>query len=196
MKRYERRTYQLEPQALGAVEQAFRQDKRRQVKLRCQALLALHRGHSVGETAALCGVSHKTIYTWHTHYVEGGIDGLVAAKPGGRQPKATPEYVALLEETLAAAPLRCGYDFTIWTVERLSAHLTQQTGIELRPRTLYDLLARLGYVYRRPKQSLTHLQDTHAVEQAQANWERLKGGPAALRGPTAPTSWSPWTKRP
>lgn len=196
MNRYERRTYQLEPAERAAVEEAFKQDKRRGVKLRAQALLALHRGHSVAESAALCGVATKTVYTWHSLYVEGGIDGLVAGKPGGKAPKATPAYVAALEETLASPPVRFGYDFTLWNAERLCAHLLQQTGIELRPRTLYDLLERLAYVYRRPKLSLTHLQDAEAVAQAQANWALLKGGPAAPAAQTETTNWSPWTKAP
>jgi transposase len=196
MKRYERRTYHLEPEALAALEHAFKYDKRRGVKLRSQALVALHRGHSVDETAALCGVTTKTVYTWHTAYTEQGIDGLVARKPGGKQPKATPEYVALLEEALASAPLCYGYDFTLWTAERLCSHLLQQTGIELRPRTLYELLERQGYVYRRPKQSLTHLQDTQALEQARANWELLKRGRTVRPTPTALTNWSPWMKQP
>lgn len=194
MKPYERRNYHLEPDELAKVELAFKTDKRRGVKVRCQAIKALHMGLSVDETAELCGSSFKTIYRWHTLYLEGGIDGLVASKPGGKAPKATAAYRQELTEVLDSAPARYGYDFTIWTAERLCTHLEAVTGIALRPRTMYDLLNQMGYAFRRPKLSLKHLQDPEAVAAAQQNWERLKRGRVARTTPTVLTNWSPWTK--
>jgi transposase len=190
-----KRDYHLPPEAHAVVLHGMIHDPRLAVRLGCQALLSLHDGVSPAAAAHRCGVDRRTIYRWHDRYLaRQAIDDLEHSKPSGRPRKATPAYIAELEQALAQTPAAYGYDFALWTVERLIAHLAERTAIILSPRTLETLLAELDYVYRRPTPSVAHLQDADAVAQAQANWAALKGGPKDRTTLRAPISSSPWTK--
>jgi transposase len=191
-----KRDYHLPPEEHAVVLHGMIHDPRLAVRLGCQALLSLHDGGSPAEAAKDCGVDRRTIYRWHDRYLERrAIDDLAHSKPSGRPRKATPAYISELEQALAQTPAAYGYGFTLWTVERLIAHLAERTAITVSPRTLETLLAELDYVYRRPTPSVAHLHDADAVAQAQANWAALKGGRTGRTTPRALTSSSPWTKQ-
>jgi len=92
---------------------------------------------------------------------------------------------------MATDPIEAGYNFHIWTAERLIEHLAEKIGIHICERTMDTLLHDLGYVYRRPKVDTKHLQDPEAVAVASANLETLKRGRVKES-----TSSSLWTKPP
>jgi transposase len=101
--------------------------------------------------------------------------------------------MALLEQSLDISPLDLGFDFPIWTINRLRYYLAEQTTILLRYTRFRALLNKLGFVYRQPKHDLTHLQDSDAREAARELLTWLKKTPAT--SPTGPSSASLWTKR-
>lgn len=183
--------YLLTPAQLEELLTAIRQDKRADVVRRAHVLLELHKGARVKDVEATSGVGRTTFWRWHARFVADGTDALHDAKKQGRPRKASPAYIAELEQTMASEPTQKGYTFQIWTAERLGEHLTQETGIHLGQRTLGELLRSLGYVYRRPKQSTHHLQDPEAVAVATANLETLKKGRVKES-----TSSSLWMKPP
>jgi transposase len=80
----------------------------------------------------------------------------------GRPPKADDASSLAFVEVIEKEPSEVGYDFTIWTVERLSAHMAKITGIVLSESRLRALIKRKGYRCRRPKHDLGHLQDKQA----------------------------------
>lgn len=88
-------------------------------------------------------------------------------------------------------PSAFGYDFTVWTAERLIAHMAAETGIELSVNRFRVVLRKRGYVHRRPKHDLKSLQDPQARAAAEAQLEELKRG----RLPESSTS-SLWKKQP
>jgi transposase len=79
-----------------------------------------------------------------------------------------------LQEVIDKAPSELGYDFAIWTIDRLRAHLAKKTGINLSESRFRALLKRKGYRYRRPKRDLGHLQDKNAKAAADEQLEELK----------------------
>ena len=191
-----KRNYHLSPEAHAVVSHGLVHHPRLEVRLGCQALLSLHDGDSPVQAAQRCGVDRRTIYRWHDRYrMQQAIDDLAHIAPSGRPRKATPAYRAELEQALAQTPDAYGYDFAVWTVERLLAHLAERTAITLSPRTLETLLAELDYVYRRPTSTVANLQDADAVAQARANWEALKGGHKGRTTLPGLTSSSPWTRQ-
>ncbi len=151
----------------------------------------LHLGQSPAEVAEALVVSASTIYGWHKRWREGGIDGLANRPKSGRPTKATKAYVQLLEGVIEQEPCELGYDFTIWTTERLIAHMEQETGIRLGATQFRALLKKHDYVYRRPKHSLKELQDPDARAQADDWLAAQKKGPCEA-------SWSSslWMKPP
>ena len=110
--------------------------------------------------AEILSVTVQAIYHWYHRFVQGGVEGL-ANQPKGR-PKPDAAYRQALEQTLATEPSEHGYDFAIWTVERLRDHLAHTTGKRLSISRLRQILREQKYVYRRPKHDLTSLQDGEA----------------------------------
>ena len=176
-----RRNYTLSADELAEVVHAINYHEEPEVRPRAMALHLLHQGMSATRVAELSGVSRGLIYVWHDRWRRDGIPGLVDKDGRGRHHKATAIYITLLHEALEGTPGDYDYSFAVWTVSRLGEHLFQQTGLRLSDRTLSDLLGRLGYVYRRPKYTLKHLQDPAAVAVAEATLAVLRGGPAARR---------------
>ena len=97
----------------------------------------------------------------------------------------------MFEKTIEEEPEKYGYDFNIWTVDRMREHLAKETGIELGEKTMRVLLGKLGYRYRRPKQDLGHLQDKTAKQEAAEQLKKLK-----KRQLETISHSSLWTKQP
>jgi transposase len=183
--------YHLTKAELKAVETAIKHDKRPEVVQRSIAIRLLYLGHKPEEVAKMQAVSKPTIYGWFARWQSGGVEALANQPKSGRRPKADDAYGLALVEVIEKEPSELGYNFTIWTVERLSAHLEKITGIALSESRLRALLKRKGYRYRRPKHDLGHLQDKQTKAKAAAVLEELKKRSAATI-----SNSSLWTKRP
>jgi transposase len=106
----------------------------------------------------------------------GGLDRL-ANQPKRPPPRtADAAYQAAAEAALATDPAALGYDFPVWTVERLRDHLEAETGVRLSVNGLGSKLKAWGYVYRRPKHDMTQLQDPEAKAQAREWLDELTRG--------------------
>jgi transposase len=151
---------------LEAVREAMNHDPRPEVRQRATAIHLLRLNHKPVEVAEMIAVTPATIYNWWQRWKSNGIEGLANRAKSGRSPKADTDYIALLEKTLDISPLELGFDFPIWTINRLRHYLDGQTNILLSYSRFRALLTRLGYVYRQPKHDLTHLQDKEAREAA------------------------------
>ena len=184
-------SYRLTDEQHADIEQAMNRAKEPEVRQRATAIRLLHLGHAPGEVAEMMAVSLATIYNWHHRWHEGGLEGLANRPRSGRPTKASEEYVQELEAALETDPTELGHDFNIWTVDRLRAHLQQQTGIKLSASRMRALLKKHDYVYRQPTHDLTDLQDAQARETAKEVLDWLKKSAS-----TKPSSSSLWTKRP
>jgi len=185
------RDYHLNEQELQTIEKAIRHDKRPEVRQRCTAIRLLHLGHKPEQVAKMQVVSNPTIYGWINRWRSGGVDALANKPKSGRPLKTDDEYSLELKEVIEKEPSELGYDFTIWTIDRLRAHLEKETGISLSESRFRALLKRKGYRYRRPKYDLGHLQDKEAKAEAAEMLEGLK-----KRSSEMISSSSLWTKRP
>lgn len=182
--------YQLTAEELKQVEKAIKHDKRPEVVQRSMAIRLLHLGNKPKDVAQMQAVSKPTIYGWFHRWQSGGVEALANRPKSGRPLKADDEYSLALMDVIEKEPSEVGYDFTIWTVERLSAHLEKVTGIALSESRLRALLKRKGYRYRRPKYDLGHLQDKQAKSKAADVLEELK-----KRSSETISNSSLWTKR-
>jgi transposase len=185
------RDYHLNEKELQAIETAIRHDKRPEVRQRSTAIRLLHLGHKPEQVAEMQAVSKPTIYGWIDRWRSGGVEGLANRPKSGRPLKADDEYGLTLLEVIEKEPTELGYDFTIWTIDRLRAHLEKETGISLSESRFRVLLKRKGYRYRRPKYDLGHLQDKEAKADAAEMLEGLK-----KRSSETISSSSLWMKRP
>ncbi len=183
--------YHLTKAELKLVETAIKHDKRPEVVQRSMAIRLLHLGQKPEEVAKIHAVSKPTIYGWFARWKSGGVEALANQPKSGRPPKADDAYSQALVEVIEKEPSEVGYNFTIWTVERLSAHLEKITGIALSESRLRALIKGKGYHYRRPKHDLGHLQDKQAKAKAAEVLEELK-----KRSAETISNSSLWTKRP
>lgn len=183
--------YHLTEEVLAQVEDAIRKDKRAEVRQRATAIRMLHLGQKPQEVAEVFNMTEQIIYRWYHLFQDGGIEGLANQPKGRPKKKADDAYIAALEETIAHEPSDYGYDFAIWSTERLRDHLKEVTGVRLSVGRLNTILRQNGYVYRRPKHDLKSLQDADAKAAAQAQLNEIK---KASKKPIS--NCSLWTKRP
>ena len=173
------------------LSKAVKYDKRVEVQKRATAIRMLSRGDQPKKVAEVMAVSEVTVYTWWHRYESGGIEGL-SNRPKGHPPRKADEWYAQeLEGTLAKEPSELGYDFAIWSVERLRDHVETVTGVHMSIGHLRTLMKEWGYVYRRPKHDLSSLQDAKAKTEALTQLEALKKGRHKVISDS-----SLWTKQP
>jgi transposase len=183
-------TFQLDKSEQDALALAMKRDKRPEVRQRATAVRLLAQGEKPKAVAETMAVSEVSIYAWWHRYQGGGLDGLANRPKGRPETQADAEYLQRLRETVECEPAELGYDFAIWTTERLRDHLAQRTGVHLSVGYLRTVMRQLGYVYRRPKHDLTNLQDAEAKAAAQVHLDELKKGRTAVI-----SGFSLWTKR-
>jgi transposase len=169
-----KRDYTLQQDEIKTVLTAIKHDPRSKVVQRATAIHLLHVEQDALVVAKQLGVSKASIHNWHKRWRSDGIEGLADEARSGRPRKADETYQSVLENTLERHPSEWGYPFQIWTLERLREHMKQETGIDLSIGRLEYWLGQWGYVYRRPKYSLTHKQDTEAKEQMEERLNELK----------------------
>ena len=183
--------YTLTEDELTIVRKPITSDKRPEVRHRATALQLLHQGMKPQAVADTLAVSQGSVYYWHARWREGGLEGLANQPKSGAPPKADEVYWQRVGEVVEQEPSVLGYDFTVWTAERLIAHMAAETGIELSVNRFRVVMRERGYVHRRPKHDLKSLQDPQARATAEVQLAELKKG----RLPESTTS-SLWTKQP
>ena len=147
-----------------AVEVALRQrDLAPRRRERLEMVKAAALGQDLDEIARWSGRTPATVRRWLAASQAGSIAALADAPRQGRPPKADAAYLAALEAAVETAPRTLGLACDVWTSERLSAYLLQQTGVRIAPGWLRVLLHQQHFVCGRPKHTLAHLQDPAEV---------------------------------
>lgn len=181
--------FQLTEAQRAELTKATKHEKRPEVRQRAAGICLLGRGDKPAVVAETLGVAQVTVYAWWHRYQAHGLEGLANQAKGRPETRVDDAYLHALAQTLDREPSDLGYDFAIWTVERLRDHLAKQTSVHLSVGYLRRVMREHGYVYRRPKHDLTNLQDP-AVKAAAASFlDELKRGSQATH-----IGSSLWTK--
>jgi transposase len=172
----------------AAVEVALRRrDLVPRLRERLEMVKAAALGEDLDAIARWSGRRPETVRRWLVAYQAGGIAALADAPRQGRPLKADAAYLAALEAALETPPRTLGLPFDVWTSERLSAYLLQQTGVRIAPGWLRVLLHQQHFVCGRPKHTLVHLQDPAEVaacaEALRVAGEKGAGSARAVRTP-------------
>lgn len=183
--------FTLTTDELEAVETAIKKDKRPEVRRRATAVRLLHLGHKPQAVAEMVSASQASIYGWRKRWQRAGVEGLANKAHTPAKRKADAAYRQALAAALDQEPSALGYDFAIWTRERLRDHLKQETGVELSLNWLGEVMKAEGYEFRRPKHDLTHLQNQEEKKVAKKLLEALKKTSSQTI-----SSFSLWTKPP
>lgn len=159
------RVHALTKAELTALEALYRQTKEADVRSRCQMIWLSHEGLSPPQIAAQVRVHRRTVTRYIQRYEAEGMDGLRTRPRSGRPPKATQAYTARLLQAVAQAPRSLGLPFSNWTTADLAAYLAQETGVELSPRQVENILKANGWRLRRPVRTVKHKQNRDLVEE-------------------------------
>ncbi len=156
----------------GAVEgMLHRRELSPRVRERVEMVKAVALGYGPEAIATWSGRSVRTVAYWLERFVTSGLTALTDAPRAGRPPRATQAYLTALEAAASSPPRTLGLEFDVWTSERLSAYLVEQTGIHLSPGWLRVLLAQREWVSGRPKLSVRHLRQPAEVAACEAALE-------------------------
>lgn len=156
-------------QQCAEVERQLRRtDLMRRMRERLEMVKAAALGDDLERIARWSGRSAETVAYWLDRFAAGGVGALADAPRTGRPVQADAAYLAVMESALETHPQALGLAFDIWTSERLSLYLEQQTGVHLAPGWVRVLLGQHGWVCGRPKHTLKHLQDPAAVAASRA----------------------------
>jgi len=127
----------------------------------------------------------RTVRRWLRAFREGGLDALADAPIPGRPPKADASYLTAMAQAVETPPRSLGLPFDIWSSRRLSAYLTETTGIRIAPGWVRVLLHRQRFACGRPNHTLEHLQNPEEVAACvaalQAAGEKGAGTAGAVR---------------
>jgi transposase len=181
MEERDARLVSISSEQRAAVEALLRRPTlNRRVRERAEMVKAAALGYEVTEIASWSGRSVRRVRYWLARFAALGEAGLADGVRRGRPVKADAAYRAALETAVITPPPHLGLPFDVWTSDRLSAYLTEQTGIRIAPGWLRALLSRQDFVTGRPKHTLKHLQD--AAEIAAFEQELAEVGEKADRG--------------
>lgn len=142
---------------------AYRAAEEPEQRTRLQGLWLLRRGRSLSETAAVVGVTYRTVQRWVTWYREGGLEAVVGHRRGGPglRPWLSPEQQKQLQERVAQGGFR--------TAEEIGEWVRKTLGVSYRRGGVYTLMRRLGARKKVPRPFAVK-----ASPSAQAAWK--KGG--------------------
>jgi transposase len=184
--------FRLNNTELSTIEVSLRRSESAREVKRATAIRMLHLGQKPEQVAKVLAVSLPTIYGWFHRFRAEGEAGLDHHPKSGRPPTADENYIQVLEETLETEPSELGYNFALWTIQRLHEHVSKVTGKKLVDERVHLILKDRGWVYRRPKEDLSAKQDKEARKWAEEFLDGLK------KEPVSPTnsSFSLWTKQP
>jgi transposase len=107
--------------------QLRRTDLTRRVRERLEMVKAAALGDDVARIARWSGRSVATVERWLARFTDGGVTALADAARSGRPAQADAAYLEAMEAAPEMLPHELGLAFDVWTSERLSAYLEQQT---------------------------------------------------------------------
>ena len=174
--------FKLSNTELSHIEQIIKTCKSSRLVKRATAIRMLNLGHSSYEVGRALSVSAPTVYSWFHRWKAEGLKGLEHRPKIGQPAVADKAYLQVVEETLEQDPGELGYDFTLWTIQRLNQHSSRVTGKQISDERLRLILQARGWVYRRPKEDLGALQDKEARKWAEEFLAELKK--SAVQEPT------------
>jgi len=166
--------HSLSEEDLKEIQKAIKTHVNPRVRIRAIMIRLSHEGYTAPKIAEMIGCSRQTVLSQIHRYEQEGILGLEDKHRQGASTKADANYIDQLKKSISSNPRDLGYHFSVWSVERLQKHLRQQTGVDLSPKYLNELMKKHGIVYRKPKHDLSHKQQPQEVEEKERLLEFLK----------------------
>jgi transposase len=130
----------------------------REVRLRTRAqmvLLAIEQKLTAPAIAAIVREDDQTVRRWLKRWMAEGIEGLKDRPMPGPPPKISEAYKEQLLATVRRRPRSLDQPYSMWTLQRLSDYMAEQTGIRASYESVRLILKAGGIVLSRPQHTVS-----------------------------------------
>ena len=118
-------------------------------------LLSAEQQMKVGQTAIIVRESEATVLRWLKRYLAEGTQGLSDAPKPGRPATISDAYRQQLLETVRRRPRTLDQPYSMWTLQRLSDYMAEQTGTRVSDETVRHILHRGDIVLSRSQHKIS-----------------------------------------
>jgi len=136
--------FELNDTELSQIDQVIKTSESSRLVKRATGIRVLHLGYNADEVGRALSVSAPTVYSWFRRWKAEVLKGLENRPKSGRPAIADAAYLQVVEKTLEQDPGELGYDFTVWTIQRLNQHVSRVTGKRLSDERLRLILLARG----------------------------------------------------
>jgi transposase len=155
----------LTDQQLDELNQLYRKTRDPRQRTRAQIILLAAEKQLVAEAiGAIVRLSDQAVRKWLKRYMTEGIQGLNDMPRAGSPRKVTPEYLEKLEAAVRRRPRSLDLPFSMWTLQRLSDYLAEETGLRLEAETVRLHLQKMEIVLSRPQHKVSSPDPDYLVK--------------------------------
>jgi transposase len=155
----------LTKEQLTELEELYQKTNKPRYRTRAQmVLLSGEKGLKAEEIAQIVRESHITVLRWLKRYLAEGVEGLQDAPRPGRSSTVTEAYRKQLLESVRRRPRSLGLEYSMWTLQRLSDYMAEETGLRLSYETIRRELAKEGIVFSRPQHTISSPDPEYQVK--------------------------------
>jgi transposase len=127
-------------------------------------LLSAEKRLDTEEIADIVRESSVTVLRWLHRYIAEGIQGLMDAPRAGRSSVVTDEFRKRLLEIVRRRPGSLKIEYSMWTLQRLTDFMAEDTGIRVSTETIRRALAKEGIVFSRPQHTISSPDPEYQVK--------------------------------
>lgn len=140
---------------VACLEKLLKQEARRRIRERLQAILWIHVGEYAQDVAKKIGRSRQAVASYVAYFNDKGLKGLLEIGRGpGRKASLNIRQIEQLLDWIKVGPRALGYSFNLWDCKRLAHHIHKEWGITLSDERLRQILHESGAKVLRPKHKL------------------------------------------
>lgn len=154
----------LSEESRQELEDLYRTSKVPRLRSRAQMILLSHKGYGSSEISNIVLLDIRSVQRWIKRYISEGIQGLYDAPRSGAPPKVTPQYIEQLLQTVRRRPRSLDMPFSMWTCDRLSDYMAEQTGIRIKRRAVNKYLNANGIVLSKPQHKISSPDPEYLVK--------------------------------
>jgi len=135
----------------GSMRAKHRDEEDPKAAERLLAYIMRKDGKSIRQICAALNRPYPAVRDWLVRAVQAGVGGRYDIAIPGTEGRLDPEQLGRLKEDLVAGPQSCGFESGTWTARLVAEHVRRRFGVQYRTVSMYDILHRLGFSWRKPR---------------------------------------------
>lgn len=154
-------------------------------KRRLKAAKYFERGLGASEVARKLGVRRQSAHDWKKAWESGGKESLQSSGPAGPKSRLSAGQQQELVDALLEGPQASGYATDVWTLPRVRALISKQTGVTYHASHVSRLLRGLGFSCQRPERRAIERDEPKIAHWKRVEWPAIKKKRAARSAPSS-----------